>query len=72
MQHRQHRRHADSGADEHDGLLPVVEDEQSAWGSDLQLVADTDVGADVVAGGAVRFDLDADPVVGTAGDPDNE
>ena len=39
---------------------------ESARGSDLQLVADADVGADVLAGGAVRFDLDADPVVGIA------
>ena len=63
VQHRQHGRHADSGADEHDRLLTVVEDERSAWGSDLQLIADTDVVADVVTGGAVRFNFDADPVV---------
>ena len=64
VQHRQHRRHADARAGEHDRPLAVVEDEGSAWGADLQPVADSDVRADVVAGGAVRFDLDADPVVG--------
>ena len=64
VQHRQHRRHAHARAGEHDRPLTVVEDEQSAWGSDRYLVADADVGTDVLAGGAVRFDLDADPVRG--------
>ena len=64
VQHSQHRRHTDARADENDRPLSDVEDEQTAWGSDFYLVADAEVGADVLAGGAVRFDLDTDPVGG--------
>ena len=62
MQHRQHRRDADTGTDEHDGRHTVRKRERTARSADLHVTASPDALVEKTACKAVLV-LDANPIV---------
>ena len=62
VQHGQHRRRADSRAEQHDRPFAGLQDEASARRADVERIAHTDMLVQVGSGRAVRLDLHADPI----------
>ena len=67
LEHGEHRRGADPGADQQDRGIGSIQDERAPWRGDVDAVADGEPGVQVAAGGAVVLALDGDPVGGGTG-----
>src|SRR5215831_2815183 len=63
VEHREHGRCADAGADQQHRCLRAVEDERATWCRDVEPVADGEPAVEMAAGGAAVLALDGDPVV---------
>jgi hypothetical protein len=69
VQHREHRRRADTRADQEQGRGAGREREGAARGGDVEQVAGPHPRVEIIAGNPISFPLDADPVGVGAGRP---
>ena len=67
VEHGEHRRRADAGADQQHGRLGPVEDERAARRGDVELVAHGEPRVKPAAGDALVLPLDGEAVVAGAG-----
>jgi hypothetical protein len=63
VQHRQYWSYSDSGANQNDRPVGWLQNEAPPWGAHLQNVADSDFGAQIVAGRTLIFLFDAQAIV---------
>jgi hypothetical protein len=67
LEHAENGCRADPGADQQHRRVRLIEDERATRRGDVELLADGQTAAQIAAGGAAAFALDADPVVARRG-----
>jgi len=62
MQHGQNRRRPDSRTEQHNRALTGLQNEASAWRTNLEIIADADMVPQVRSSDPIRLDLHADSI----------